>query len=75
MAKKEQDVSSIMKKLWVSSKDLVTLGVAGSVKTLDNKRSSGKELLPHTKFGRSIRYKLKDVLEYLEKNNVMPKAE
>ena len=74
MAAKEQDASEIMKKVWVSSQNLVTLGAAGSVKTLDNKRSSGKEFLPYTKFGGSIRYKLSDVIEFLEKHKVNPRS-
>lgn len=72
MAIKQLDKSEIMKKVFVSLRDLVAIGALGSEKTGHNLISSGKMFIPYTKFGRGIRFKLEDVLAHLEKNKVTP---
>jgi predicted DNA-binding transcriptional regulator AlpA len=44
------------------------------LQTLRNDRFKGQGL-PYTKFGRLCRYRLADVLQYLEQHKVMPGAE
>ena len=72
MANKQRDVNDIMEKYLLSPGDLVAIGAAGSEKTIYNLISSGKMFIPSTKFGRGIRFKLEDVLAYLDKHTVTP---
>lgn len=45
--------------------------LCSGVQTLRNNRSKGAGL-PYTKFGRLVRYRLADVLKYLESHKVTP---
>jgi len=72
---RKANIQEIMEKMWVPPRDLVTLGVVGSEKTVYNWISSGKSPIPTTKFGHRRLFKLSDVLTYLEKNNVVLEAE
>jgi len=67
-------VEEIMSKMWIPPRDLGIL-VGVSVKTIYNRLSSGDMFIPYTKFGRGVRFKLQDVLAYLEKNEVRPEAD
>jgi hypothetical protein len=61
-------------KAWLSDRDLEDLGL-GSAKTRQNLRAAGKEFLPYYRFGRSVRYKLEDVMDLIERNRINPHAE
>jgi hypothetical protein len=69
MANKERLV-----KAWLSDRDLEDLGL-GSAKTRQNLRAAGKEFLPYYRFGRSVRYKLEDIMDLIERNRVNPQPE
>jgi hypothetical protein len=73
MAKRKPTCEEILQKVWVHPRDLVILGAVGSTKTIYNQIVLGKCPIPHTKFGQSIRFKLRDVLAHMKKNTVMPK--
>jgi hypothetical protein len=60
-------------KLMLTSKELVALGLVGSEQTLRNYRWKG-EFIRYYKVGKSVRYGIPDVIEYLEKNKVEPKT-
>lgn len=49
--------------------ELEKLGI-GTARTRQNLRSQGQDPLPHIRVGRLVRYRLEDVLAYLEQNRV-----
>lgn len=57
----------IKEKIWISPQEWVRLGGPLSVKTIYNLISSGKCPVKPKRFGRGIRFKLSDVMEYMEK--------
>jgi len=58
---------------WVKEKDVS--GITGlAVQTLRNKRNRG-EGPPYSKIGRSVRYKVEDIISYMESNKVKPSGQ
>jgi hypothetical protein len=55
---------------WVKDSDVAKM-LGYGIQTLRNHRARGVGL-PFSKVGRSIRYKLADVYDYMEKNKVTP---
>jgi len=53
----------------LSEKDLEIMG-GRSAQSWRNDRWSGKNLIPYIKIGKNVRYRKKDVLDFLEKNTV-----
>jgi len=45
-----------------------------AVQTIRNQRCSRKNTIPYLKIGRSVRYLVKDVFEYLEKHRIDPEG-
>lgn len=60
-----------LEKTFLSEVDLEDLGLR-SRKTSQNLRAAGKDPLPYVRMGRSIRYRVEDVLEYLNRNMIAP---
>lgn len=60
----------ILDKAFLSEVDLERLGIRKR-KTSQNLRSTGREILPYTRFGRSVRYIAEDVWAYLEKKQFL----
>jgi hypothetical protein len=71
---RKSTVEEIMSKVWIPPRDLVTLGLAGSEKTVYNLVSAGRFPVASTKFGHRRLFKLDDVLACLKKNEVRPEA-
>jgi predicted DNA-binding transcriptional regulator AlpA len=58
---------------WGTEKEAASL-MAYGVQTLRNQRFRG-EGPPYSKIGRSIRYKISDVIEFMESRKVVPRNE
>ena len=56
-----------IKKEFLTEKDVENLGLC-SASTLRNERWRGISRIPFIKIGRSVRYRKKDVLKYIEEN-------
>lgn len=61
-------VEEIYQKRFISVKDIVTLGLANSPKTVFNLISQGKFPVRSFRFGHKRVFKLEDVLAVLERN-------
>ena len=61
-----------IEKEFMTERELENMGIR-SAQTLRNDRWSGQNILPFVKIGKSIKYKRKDVLDFLKKNTVPAK--